>query len=93
VTFENQRRKFALAVVFLALALALPLAQSQEDREERTKEAASQSAKASKVFDAIMKTPDKAIPRELLEHAKAIAVFPQASRLPSSSAARADAGL
>jgi lipid-binding SYLF domain-containing protein len=45
------------------------------------------------VFDAIMKTPDKAIPRELLEHAKAIAVFPQASRLPSSSAARADAGL
>lgn len=77
MTFENQKRKFALAVVLLALTLALPLAQSQEDREEKTKEAASQSAKASKVFDAIMKTPDKAIPRELLEHAKAIAVFPQ----------------
>jgi lipid-binding SYLF domain-containing protein len=77
MTFENQKRKFAVAVVFLALTLALPLAQSQVDREEKTKEAASQSAKASKVFDTIMKTPDKAIPRELLEHAKAIAVFPQ----------------
>ena len=77
MTIENQQRKVALAVVLLALTLALPLAQSQEDREEKTKEAASQSAKASKVFDAIMKTPDKAIPRELLEHAKAIAVFPQ----------------
>jgi lipid-binding SYLF domain-containing protein len=77
VTFEHQKRKFAVAVVLLALTLALPLAQSQDDREEKTKEAASQSAKAAKVFDAIMKTPDKAIPRELLEHAKAIAVFPQ----------------
>jgi SH3 domain-containing YSC84-like protein 1 len=77
VTFENQKRKFALAVVFLALTLGLPLAQSQDNRKEKTKEAASQSAKASKVFEAIMKTPDKAIPRELLEHAKAIAVFPQ----------------
>ena len=36
-----------------------------------------QSVKAAKVFDAIMKTPDKAIPHDLLEHAKAIAVFPQ----------------
>jgi SH3 domain-containing YSC84-like protein 1 len=77
VTFENQKRKFALAVVFLALTLAFPLAQSQDDREEKAKQAASQSAKASKVFDSIMKTPDKAIPTELLEHAKAIAVFPQ----------------
>jgi lipid-binding SYLF domain-containing protein len=77
VNFENQKRKFAVAVVFLALTVAIPLVQSQDDREEKTKEAASQSAKASKVFDAIMKTPDKAIPRELLEHAKAIAVFPQ----------------
>jgi lipid-binding SYLF domain-containing protein len=41
------------------------------------KEAPAQSVKAGKVFDAIMKTPDQAIPRDLLEHAKAIAVFPQ----------------
>jgi len=77
VTLENQNRKFALVIVLVAFTLALPLAQSQDDREESAKEAASQSAKAAKVFDAIMKTPDKAIPRELLEHAKAIAVFPQ----------------
>jgi lipid-binding SYLF domain-containing protein len=36
--------------------------------------AAEQSAKA---FDAIMQVPDKAIPRELLAKARAIAVFPQ----------------
>jgi SH3 domain-containing YSC84-like protein 1 len=41
------------------------------------REAAAQSVKAGKVFDAIMKTPDKAIPKELLAHAKAIAVFPE----------------
>jgi len=41
------------------------------------KDAAAQSAKAAKAFEAIMQVPDKAIPRELLTRAKAIAVFPE----------------
>jgi lipid-binding SYLF domain-containing protein len=52
-------------------------AQSTADHEQKVREAAAQSVKAGKVFDAIMKTPDKAIPKELLAHAKAIAVFPE----------------
>jgi len=77
MTFENQKRQFALAVTLLAFISASLLARSGDDHDEKAKEAASQSAKAAKVFDAIMKTPDKAIPRDLLEHAKAVAVFPQ----------------
>jgi len=56
---------------------ATSLARSGDEDEANVKEAAAQSVKAGKVFDAIMKTPDQAIPRDLLEHAKAIAVFPQ----------------
>jgi lipid-binding SYLF domain-containing protein len=66
-----------VAVVFVALISATPLARSGDDHEAKAKEAAAQSVKAGKVFDAIMQTPDKAIPRDLLAHAKAIAVFPQ----------------
>jgi len=77
---ENQKR--ILSGGMLAMALALPLIQSQvlqsqDDHAEQVKEATKQSVKAGKVFDAIMKTPDKAIPQDLLAHAKAIAVFPQ----------------
>jgi hypothetical protein len=67
MTFENQKRQFALAVTLLAFISASLLARSGDDHDEKAKEAASQSAKAAKVFDAIMKTPDKAIPRDLLE--------------------------
>src|SRR5262249_18567520 len=38
---------------------------------------ASQSQKAAKAFEAVMGVPDKAIPRDLLAKARAVAVFPQ----------------
>ena len=66
---------FAAAVVAVTSA-ALP-ARSDDDHPARVREAVSQSVKAGRVFDEIMQTPDKAIPRELLAHAKAVAVFPQ----------------
>jgi lipid-binding SYLF domain-containing protein len=47
-----------------------------DSREKMRQEAAAQSAKAAKAFDAIMEVPDKAIPRDLVAKAKAIAVFP-----------------
>ena len=73
----SKKQKRVSAIAFLALALALPIAQSQDDHDAKVKEAAAQSVKAGKVFDAIMKTPDKAIPQDLLARAKAIAVFPK----------------
>jgi lipid-binding SYLF domain-containing protein len=75
--FHRQNRFLALTLAFAALMPSLLSAQSTDDREQKVREAAAQSVKAGKVFDAIMKTPDKAIPKELLAHAKAIAVFPQ----------------
>lgn len=76
MTVENRKRVLTLAMAFLGLTSAA-VARSRDDHEAKVNEAAAQSAKAAKVFDAIMQTPDKAIPRDLLAHAKAIAVFPQ----------------
>ena len=75
--FHNQPRFFILMVVLAALTPVLAPAQSVDDREKKVREAAAQSVKAGEVFDALMKTPDQAIPRDLLAYAKAIAVFPQ----------------
>jgi lipid-binding SYLF domain-containing protein len=76
VIINQQKRFLTLAVAFMALT-SVPLARSGDDHAAKVKEAAAQSVKAGKVFDEIMQTPDKAIPQDLLAHAKAIAVFPQ----------------
>ena len=52
---------------------------AQQERERSTKkarDAASQSAKAARVFDQIMGTRERSIPRDLLDRAEAVAVFP-----------------
>lgn len=77
MTSKSRNRILVLVVAFIALILAIPPARSDDDHDAKVKEAAAQSVKAGKVFDAIMRTPDKAIPQDLLAHAKAIAVFPQ----------------
>jgi lipid-binding SYLF domain-containing protein len=76
MTLAKQVRKLAVVIAFGTLISATALAQSTDDHEAKVKAAAMQSVKAAKVFDEIMQTPDKAIPRDLLAHAKAIAVFP-----------------
>ena len=76
MTFAKQIRKLAVVIAFGTLISATALAQSADDHEAKVKAAATQSVKAAKVFDEIMQTPDKAIPRDLLAHAKAIVVFP-----------------
>ncbi len=65
----------ALLVVFASAANTF----AQEDRERSTKQAraaAQQSAKAARVFNEIMATREKSIPRDLLDKAEAVAVFP-----------------
>src|SRR6267142_4153183 len=52
---------------------------AQQERERSTRkarDAASQSAKAARVFDQIMGTREGSIPRDLLDRAEAVAVFP-----------------
>src|SRR5712692_2699598 len=62
----------------LVLALGM-IACAQTSRERSTKKAraaAEQSAKAARVFNQIMDTREKSIPRDLLDRAEAVAVFP-----------------
>jgi len=79
----NSLHKRAAPILVLALLTAAVAssagrpAQTSDEHEKKVKEAAAQSAKAAKAFNEIMKAPDKAIPRDLLARAKAIAVFPE----------------
>jgi lipid-binding SYLF domain-containing protein len=76
----SERHHLILGVAALVAMFALA-ASSQvraiDSRDKMRQEAAQQSEKAAKAFDAIMQVPDKAIPRDLLAKARAIAVFPQ----------------
>jgi lipid-binding SYLF domain-containing protein len=77
---KNQKRMFVVAVSFFVTSVFMSVASPAllgDEHGTKAKEAAAQSAKAAKVFDAIMQVPDKSIPRDLLAKAKAIAVFPQ----------------
>lgn len=64
-------------LVIAGLTVASVAVSALDQRDKLRQEAASQSTKAAKAFDAIMEIPDKAIPQELLAKAKAIAVFPE----------------
>ena len=78
---KPERQNILVVVVALVAIVVIsgrsPQASADDSREKQMKDAASQSAKAAKAFDGIMQVPDKAIPRELIAQAKAIAVFPQ----------------
>ncbi|MCA1628116.1 MAG: lipid-binding SYLF domain-containing protein [Acidobacteria bacterium] len=66
-------------VLLLCLAMTAVLGQNsnaQRTDQRRLNEAAKESRDATKVFNEIMRVPDKAIPKELLNKAEAIAVFP-----------------
>lgn len=67
-------------LLILSLAVTVPAQQSSQEEKrkdsEQIAEGRNESREAEKVFREIMQTPDKAIPRELLERAEAIGVFP-----------------
>jgi lipid-binding SYLF domain-containing protein len=77
----------ALAVASMLLATSTGLARQNERQRTTTqptstanpkqqKEASKKAADASRVFEQIMGAPDRSIPRELLDRAEAVAVFP-----------------
>ncbi len=70
-------RFFLLSVIPLLASLVVAFAQTGRERSaKKARAAAAQSAKAARVFDEIMGTREKSIPRDLLERAEAVAVFP-----------------
>jgi SH3 domain-containing YSC84-like protein 1 len=48
----------------------------EKKKDEKFKDGAEQSGKASRVFNEIMNAPDSAIPAEILDKAECVAVFP-----------------
>jgi SH3 domain-containing YSC84-like protein 1 len=64
--------KFAILSVLLSSIWSTPFAQ----KKPRTADAARHASAAAKAFTEIMNVKDKAIPKELLDKAEAIAVFP-----------------
>ncbi|HEX5874344.1 MAG TPA: lipid-binding SYLF domain-containing protein [Pyrinomonadaceae bacterium] len=66
--------------LFCALALitvlALSTVSTPAQKKSRTKDAARHAGEAAETFTEIMNVKDKAIPKELLDTAEAIAVFP-----------------
>lgn len=70
---KSRSTSITLVVFFLALAASI-VAQAQT--KNNFKDEVKQSEKAARVFREIMDTPDKAIPRELLDDAECVAVFP-----------------
>ena len=73
------RSTFWVSITFMFVVAVSTPAAAQENRERSAKkiqEAASQSAKAARVFNEIMNTRERTIPRDLLNKAEAVAVFP-----------------
>ncbi|HEX8491940.1 MAG TPA: lipid-binding SYLF domain-containing protein [Pyrinomonadaceae bacterium] len=66
----------ALPALVLLLALGLTFSASAQKKNKRLNDAARHASSAARVFTEIMNTRDKAIPRELIDKAEAIAVFP-----------------
>ncbi len=66
----------SLAALILVAALGLVSTAAAQKNSKRMNDAARHASAAARVFTEIMNTPDKGIPRELLDKAEAIAVFP-----------------
>jgi lipid-binding SYLF domain-containing protein len=76
---KSFQRRLACALMCAVLAsAAAPDAPAQSSKKalKAQEEARSQATKAAKVFRQIMSTPERAIPRELIDKAEAVAVFP-----------------
>jgi SH3 domain-containing YSC84-like protein 1 len=76
---KSFRRRLTCALLFCVIASATALdAPAQRGKKElkAQEEARKQATKAAQVFRQIMSTPERAIPRELIDKAEAVAVFP-----------------
>jgi lipid-binding SYLF domain-containing protein len=77
---QSFQRRLICALAFSALALGGTTfdaaAQISKKQLKAEAEAREQANKAAKVFRQIMSTPERAIPRDLIDKAEAVAVFP-----------------
>jgi len=69
-------RRTMTGAVSLTILLAISTVSTPAQKKSRTPDAARHASTAAKTFTEIMNVRDKAIPKELLDKAEAIAVFP-----------------
>jgi len=69
-------KKRVLAILFLILIVSLGVPAFAQKKGKKANEATRRSQDAATVFNEIMGAPDNAIPKELVDKAQAIAVFP-----------------
>lgn len=67
----------AILFVGVVVLAAASVVNSQTLQGKDTKEGASQASKSAKVLEEIMATPDKGIPRDLIDKAECVMVFPK----------------
>ena len=72
--FSMRQTAISALTVLLLLAFSVPLVSAK--KKDRQQDATRHSSDAAKVFTEIMNVREKAIPKELLDKAEAIAVFP-----------------
>jgi len=72
--FSMRQTAISVLTVVLLLAFSAPLVSAK--KKNRLQDATRHSSEAAKVFTEIMNVREKAIPKELLDKAEAIAVFP-----------------
>src|SRR5437588_2008703 len=79
---RNMRRTNTLLIAFMSVvalfvfSLTVAAQTSRNRSTSKARAAADRSARAARVFDQIMATREKSIPRDLLNRAEAVAVFP-----------------
>ena len=87
--FPRKRVALIAPLILMSLCLSVPAGYAQENERPRRaeapqprpsakqlKEAEKKAKSAADVFDKIMDAPDHSVPRELLDRAEAVAVFP-----------------
>ena len=73
-----KRKSILITACSILICLAaVSVCSAGQKSSKNYRDAASQSAKASRVFREIMHAPDKAVPRDILDGAECVAVFPQ----------------
>lgn len=73
-----KRKAILMAICSVLIGLlAGTLASAGQKSSKDYRDAVSQSAKAARVFREIMRAPDKSVPRDILDRAECVAVFPE----------------
>lgn len=74
--FRKTVQLVMILMVAMGTAVIVPAQATAKENRKDLREAKKTSTEAAKVFNEVMKIPERAIPKELLDRAEAVAIFP-----------------